>query len=325
MSKIAPHFTAPRTILADVVPLPMPYSIQVEVSQLCNLKCNYCMHGLLDQGKKKRKVMAWDTFNKMCDRIEEFGGKLKTVNFAGWGEPLINPHIDAMIIELKRRNITENIAIITNGIYLSPSLSIPLVEAGVDHIRISMQGMSGRKYREITGSAIVFEVFVDNIRTLYENRRRCKVYVKIADTALDEGDEEKFYKTFDGICDSMYVEKIRPMFQENAQDGKLISKYGDEHEPVICCPQPFFMMSVEADGTIMPCCNYYDPAEFGNIWDTSLKREWESRWMRQFRTKLFNRKSQRIFPICRSCPMPDAIFTPGDELDYKKKEILERL
>jgi len=325
MSTIRPHYSKDRTILADVVPLPAPFSIQAEASQICNIKCNYCMQSFIVQ--KHKQQMKLSTFKTLCLRAKEFDTKLKQFNFAGWGEPLINRELPDMINHLWEGNVTENIAIITNGLLLTPGLSLRLVDAGTDHVRISLQGMTSEKYCEISGKGIDFTALVDQIRFLYKHKRDCQISVKIADIALAAGEEELFYETFESITDGMYVESIRPMFDQNKQDGKMISKYGKEHSPVIACPQPFFMMSVTATGDILPCCSYYDPTKFGNIRGTSLRKVWESEEMRRFQTMLLNgnRKEQKDYPVCRVCHMPDAVLTPGDELDARAEEIRRRL
>jgi radical SAM protein with 4Fe4S-binding SPASM domain len=264
-------------------------------------------------------------FAILCSLLRAFDKKIKQVNFSGWGEPLVNKELYTMIRHLKYCNVTESIAIITNGLLLQPDLSQKLVSAGADHIRISLQGMTKEKYWDVCGRVINFQTLVENITDLYKHKQGCQIYVKIADVALDEGEEELFYETFDKISDRMFVEKIRPMFHENTQDEKMVSKYGDVHTPVIACPQPFFMMSVTAKGDILPCCSFYNPTNFGNLFSNEMRNIWESKKMRDFRIALFDRKEQDAFPVCKDCLLPDAIITPGDELDHKRKEILERL
>lgn len=323
MSKIGPHFLRERKVLADVVPIDTPFSIQIEASQVCNIKCSYCLHSFTKQDKPA--LMSFNMFAILCSLLRAFDKKIKQVNFSGWGEPLVNKELYTMIRHLKYCNVTESIAIITNGLLLQPDLSQKLVSAGADHIRISLQGMTKEKYWDVCGRVINFQTLVENITDLYKHKQGCQIYVKIADVALDEGEEELFYETFDKISDRMFVEKIRPMFHENTQDEKMVSKYGDVHTPVIACPQPFFMMSVTAKGDILPCCSFYNPTNFGNLFSNEMRNIWESKKMRDFRIALFDRKEQDAFPVCKDCLLPDAIITPGDELDHKRKEILERL
>jgi len=325
MAKISTQLSEHRAVLADAIPLKAPFSIQVEVSQLCNIKCNYCMQSFIKQ--KDNAMMSMDLFIRLCDEIGMLRARLKSVNFAGWGEPLMNKYLPAMIRHLHVRTTTDSIAVITNGLLLAPPTSRALVDAGTNHIRVSLQGITSKAYLKTCGKKIDFKKFVSQIRFLYKNKKDCQIYVKVADVALEPGEEEKFYEIFDPICDRMFVEKIRPMFKENESDGKLVSKYGGEHPPVICCPQPFYMVGITACGDILPCCSYYDPTRLGNISDKSLRGIWGGEGLKFFQRMMLLqiRKAQASYPVCKTCLMPDAIITPGDCLDDKAEEIRGRL
>jgi radical SAM protein with 4Fe4S-binding SPASM domain len=274
-----------------------------------------------------KELMTWDTFTKVVEQIKELDGKLKVINYAGWGSPLMSPILSSMIRYLKIADVAENIAVITNGLFLTPKTSRDLIDAGCDHIRISVQGMDSEQYLNVSSRKIDFNQFIENITWLYAHKKNCKVSVKIADVAIDESEESLFYETFENISDQMYVEHIRPMFPQNIQDGKCVSKYGHEHPHVGVCPLPFYMMSVKADGNILPCCSYSDPTNFGNIHNTTLKKVWESEEMKDFWKWLLETKRTDFdfYPVCTGCLMPDAILTPGDYLDDRAVEIRGRM
>jgi len=273
------------------------------------------------------KIMDMDTFDTLCYRMADFDDRLKQVNWAGWGEPLVNKNLPGMIDELRAYDITENIAVVTNGLLLEPSLSYDLIESGLNHLRISLQGMTSEKYKEVCGKGIDYEAFIENIRWFYNHKKDCQISIKIADVSLGEGERELFFDTFEPMADRVYVESIRPMFSQNKQDGMIISKYGEEHPPVSTCPLPFYMFSITAAGDILPCCAYSDPVGLGNIKDKSLKLLWEGQEMREFQIMLLSgqRNNQNRYPVCCHCLMPDAILTPGDNIDVKAKEITRRL
>jgi radical SAM protein with 4Fe4S-binding SPASM domain len=161
------------------------------------------------------------------------------------------------------------------------------------------------------------------------NKRNCYVYVKIADIALKKGEEELFYSRFADISDRMFIENIRPIF-ENSKNSveveKSISKYGQFHSPVIVCPQPFFMMNVTPEGDVYPCCAYFDPTNFGNLRDKSLKEIWSGSAMKEFQIMMLRkeRKTRNSFPVCRDCTIPDVVMLPEDDLDSHTEEILLR-
>lgn len=326
MSSTTPHYNLNRTILADVVPLRTPYTIQCEVSQFCNLKCNYCMQSFT--GHIGKRMMTREAFWQLCEQIKGFDDKLKQVNFSGWGEPLINPWLPVMIQHLKECGVTENIAIVTNGLLLTHELSLKLIAAGVDHIRISLQGMTAERYKEVSSCDMDYLKLVDNIRFLYNHKEDCQVSIKLADVNMDEQEEAAFYETFSEWADRTYIEYIRPVFKENGiEDGKHASKFGNNHPPVIACSQPFFMMVVMATGDISPCCSYYKPEDFGNIKDTTLRKMWESERMKWLWEMMLSkkRKDQNRYPVCQTCMVPDVVMMPEDELDGREDEVRSRL
>ncbi len=319
------HYNENRSILADVIPLSTPYTVQIEASQRCNLRCNYCIQALPTD--KFRGLMPFHTFTETLDQIKDFPQKLKQINFSGWGEPLMNPDLPDMIEELKTCNIAENIAIVTNGTLLTPAKSLDLISSDVDHIRISLQGMTSARYKEVCLKTVDFSNLIDNIDFLYANKQDCQISVKLADMALDPEEEKLFYETFGPIADRVYIECIRPIFPQSTQDGRWISKFGNDHPPVIVCPQPFFMLSVTANGDIFPCCAYQDPADLGNVCKSSLEEAWKSSELRRFRKMLLNgtRKRQGKYSACRQCNIPDVVTMPKDELDSRANELKERI
>jgi cyclic pyranopterin phosphate synthase len=322
MTYSEPHYKEGRSILADVVPLKTPFSIQIEATDYCNLRCNYCIRS----AKKGSTMMTNSIMKSLVEEIGEFEEPLRQVNFSGWGEPLMNPLLPNFISLIRTHQAAENIAVVTNGLLLNRSISESLLESGVNHIRISLQGINSAKYREISGIRMDFESLRNQIKSLHSlSAGRCEVSVKIADIALAPGDESKFYELFDGICDRMYIENIRPVFTPD--DGRHISKFGIEHPPAKVCPQPFFMLSVTAAGDVLPCCSHYDPTYFGKIEDVSLRKLWTGRQMYAFRMMMLGggRKDQNVYPACRDCTIPDVVVAPEDELDSKAKEIEGRL
>ena len=90
-----------------------------------------------------------------------------------------------------------------------------MISSGVDEIRISLQGLDANKYKEVCGVEIDFDKFVANLTYLYEHRRQCKIYMKIADVALPDVDNRAdLQRIFGNISDGLYVEHILPIFDE---------------------------------------------------------------------------------------------------------------
>ena len=76
--------------------------------------------------------------------------KVGRVLFTGLGEPLANPKIPDMIRRLAEAHVTDRIEIVTNASLLTHEMTDRLLEAGLTYLRISLQGLSAEKYKEIS-------------------------------------------------------------------------------------------------------------------------------------------------------------------------------
>jgi radical SAM protein with 4Fe4S-binding SPASM domain len=321
-----PHYSENRTILADAIPLKTPFTIQCEISQYCNLKCNYCIQSFVV--KKEKVMMDFSVFQSLCQQIKEFGEPLKQFNFAGWGEPLINPRLPRMISLVKEMGIANNVAVVTNGLLLDMSWTESLVKSGLDHLRISLQGMTSKRYFDVAKKNMIFDHLVQKIRYFYEHKGQCQVSIKLADKELTPSEEMMFYNTFEHISDRSYIEYIQPIFTDKST--KVISKFGKIHPPVEICPQPFYMLAISATGNIIPCCSYYhphNPVPAHNIKEDNLKQYWEGQSLYGLRKMLLNsrRKHQKLYPVCKICRIPDVCILPEDNLSGKTIQIKRKL
>lgn len=332
-SEIKPAYGLERINLSKAVPLSVPFTVFLSVSTICNFKCKYCIQSIGATALSKKgftpEIMSWEIFLKAAEQIKGLNKKLKTLFLYGVGEPMCNKKLPEMIAHLKQLDVAEEIAFITNGSLLNRENSKALIDAGLDTLRISLQGLSAEKYREICDFNINYKKFIENIRFFYESKGKTNLYVKIPDVALDEGDEEKFYDTFGPISDRMFVEKIVPVFHEinyssMISDATVTDLWGNIHETRMVCPICFYTLTVYPNGDVYPCCMESDPAGLGNIKDTSLAAIWNGEKHKNF-LQLQLEKKRMSNHVCKHCTAPDTSAKIEDELDSNTEEILSRL
>lgn len=321
-----------RVPLNKVIPLDTPFSVYIFPTNLCNFKCNYCGHSLGHKEMKKKYdfdpiSMPLETYKKTIDQLAEFPRKVKVISLTGHGEPLVNKNLPEMVRYAKEKNVTEKIEFISNASLLTHESSEQLVEAGLDCIRISIQGLTSEKYYEVCNYKLDFDKFIDEIAYLYKVKKQCQIYVKIMDVSLDEGEEEDFYKTFENICDRMFIEKCKPVYSgvESTQDIDIsVDRYGRKHKPRLVCPFPFFMLGILPTGDVEPCEAIYKPEILGNVNNDTLLNMWNGEKMKEFRLMQLN-KNRFDNPMCASCCAPDDVSHPEDELDEFTEEIINKL
>ena len=321
-----------RVPLAKAVPLDTPFTMNIFPTNACNFRCSYCAQSL---GKEylqreyafKYETMPLEIFRKAVGQMKAFPRPFKLVSFMGHGEPLLHRDLPEMIHLLREAGVARRIEIITNGSMLTHELSEKLVAAGLSALRISLQGITAEKYEKISNVTLNFEKYMDELRYFSSYRRDCKLFVKVVDTSLDEGEEKKFYELFGDIADRMYVEQIKPVYAgvnytEDVQQV-AVDRYGNMHEKRMVCPLTFFMLSLWPNGDIVPCDAIYKPVLLGNVQQDTLQDMWQGEKLKEFQ-RMQLRKQRNNHKDCQKCCAPDDVSHPLDALDKDAELILEK-
>lgn len=332
MAEIKPLAGLERQCLKDVIPLRTPYAVYIFPTNLCNFMCNYCGHSLgLSEMKKEYDLcaenMSIDTFQRVLDQLKEFPDQLKVISLTGHGEPLVNRELEQMVAYAKKSKVTKRIETISNASLLTHERSEQLVDAGLDCIRISLQGLSTEKYQEVCKRKIDFSKLVEEIQYLYNHRKQCEVFVKIMDTVLEEGEEDTFYRMFHSISNRMYVERCRPVYSGVGLTEQMecqADRYGRKHDPRIVCPLCFYMMGIHPNGDVTPCETIYKPLILGNVYEDTIIHMWNSEENKAFQ-KMQLRKERFQNGGCARCCAPDDVAHPEDVLEGNEEELLKRL
>lgn len=321
-----------RTCLQDVLPLDTPFTLLVEVSRLCNFKCRFCPQSEKDKFLFfEKNLLPLEDFKEIISQLRDFPQKLKKVYMHGTGESLLNPELPEMIRLLKQSGTTESIDLTSNGALLTESQGKSLVDAGLNHLHISVEALSSEKYREITGIGNVdFEEFVDKIRAFSAQRRGCRLTIKIAQTSLDgDSDQERFLALFSPLCDEIFVEQIYPIWPNFQPPASVCSEkgsagqYGQTVQEKRVCPQIFTVLAVKCDGSVSPCSvDWANQVSLGNIHTGRLRQIWEGEQLRLLRqTHLTEGRMQH--PCCASCGLPK--YSCVDNLDAYAPELLHKI
>lgn len=319
-----------RANLNEVIPLETPFSVTIEPCNICNFSCEFCPTGdknLIESVNRQSAVMSFQLFTKIVDDISCFPNKLKKVFFHKDGEPLLNKNLPKMIEYAKKHNISEEYWLTTNGSLLNEKTSLELIDSGLDLIRISVEAVSNEGYKKISKVDFNYDKLVENIKFLYDNRKQCRIYVKILDTGLTEEEKNKFVNDFKSISTDITIDLLSGWSNSEVKDFTLGTKpklNSDKEKFIVkeVCPYPFYNLVVNSDGTVCNCCcDWSHNTIIGDAKKQSLMEIWNGQEMFDFR-KMHLKKQRNKNKACRSCY---AIKTLPDNIDDYAEEILERL
>lgn len=165
-----------------------PRRVHLSVSTACNYKCVMCAFhsprnvgcelppewGEIPVGFKqaenlRKDVMKLEHFVSIIDDLSEMG--TETIVLTGFGEPLVNRHIDEMLRYISGRGMGCNI--VTNGLLLDEKNREAMIAARVDVVHVSLNSASPDVYSKIHTNmpADGFNQVVSNIKALDAARR----------------------------------------------------------------------------------------------------------------------------------------------------------
>ncbi|MDO5556025.1 MAG: radical SAM protein [Clostridia bacterium] len=110
-----------------------PLTVGWDITHMCNLRCKHCYAAA---GKIGEKEFSLEEIKSIVDELDKLGTIL--IALAG-GEPLMRKDICEIISYIKGKGI--EIFLNTNGTLITEEKLLKLLEAGLTHIEISVDGL----------------------------------------------------------------------------------------------------------------------------------------------------------------------------------------
>jgi radical SAM protein with 4Fe4S-binding SPASM domain len=315
-----------RTKLEEAIPIDVPFLVFLDPADICNFQCKFCPTGnraLIKKINRNSGLMDFDLYKKIIDDLCEFEKPVKVLRLYKDGEPFIHPEFAGMVRYAKERGCALQVDTTTNGSLLNPEKNLELIEAGLDKLFISLEGLSDEFYKEFTGSNLKFDELVENIRHFYENRKNCIVCIKIIGDYLSEEEKDRFFNIFGDIADRIFIEHVAPCWPKFEMSGVTpnseVGIYGQEIKEVQVCPYIFYSLSINSDGTVSLCfLDWSRKLIIGDLKSENFKAVWNGDALFEYR-KMHLMKRRKDHPICTVCGqlshcLPDDIDPCADKL-----------
>jgi len=320
-----------RTKLETVIPLSVPFIINVDPADICNFQCKFCPTGdrklMAKTPGRSHGIMDFELYKKIINDICEFEKPIKVLRLYKDGEPLLNPRLVEMIRYTKEKRCAERIDTTTNAVLLNPKKNTELIATGLDRINISIEGINAQQYWEFSKCKVDFEKLVENIRHLYENKKQCEIIIKINGDILSEDDKKKFYEIFGDIADGVYIEHIMACWPEfgikEVEVNQELGLYGQPIKEIQVCPYVFYSFSINSDGLASLCfLDWSRKLIIGDAKKESVKDIWNGDKLSEYQ-KMFLQKKRKNHNICGGCGQMSHGLP--DNIDDYAEELLDKL
>lgn len=282
----------------------LPYSLFLEPSSYCNLRCPMCLK-LQKNSPFDNRNMSIEEYNKI---MQEVGPTALTIRFWNYGESLINKDIFKMIKIAKEYKIFTVLS--TNGILMDKYASKNLLESGLDFLIISFDGASKKTYEKNRKNGS-FEKILKNIKDFMEikkNMNKKDILVSIQFIIMNNNEKEvekikKIAKNFN--ADKLMLRVLNVVSEEgkkllpNKKEYKETDVKKQSKQNINFCSNVWEETVINSTGSITPCC--MDAAieyEFGNIFKEDFKDIWNGERYVEFRKNILDNISK--IKICNT-------------------------
>lgn len=311
-----------------------PIYMEVSPCGACNHRCVFCAYDYIKYPNRKLNI---DKFKEFTTQIAKAG--LKSMLFAGEGEPLLHPQIDEMISHAKFNGI--DCGMFSNGALLKPELAKKILP-NLTFLRFSFNAGNKETYDKIHTShksSSDFDKVVSNIKSANQIRKNEGLSVDLGSQFVLL--KESVNSLFDAIIAMRdagvdYI-SIKPFVLQNenqlyknnsyfSKDEldeliKKASEFSNENFKVLFRQNAFenygkrgyshcygcsFITALNSAGDLASCLPYWDKKEFvyGNINEQSFDEIWNSQKRKDIKNFLQNKlNAHSCPPNCR----PNAI------------------
>lgn len=274
-----------------------PFSVQIELTEGCNLFCKFCGIRGIRKKPNEFKFMSLDMSERIAKQISMAKWKSR-IEFAMHGEPTLNPKY-LKIIKIFRNHLPQNqLTLLTNGAGLVRSPREKINELFFNGINII--GIDDYKHNPFS-KKIKFQVEGEEYPGCESPHKKFKITTKKVIYIKDIQDAESGgHSILNNHCGCASPQLLSPMKKR--------------------CAKPFRELSIRWDGKIAICCNDWRGHYYcGEVQEEShLEDIWDGKEFNIARKLLYHRN--RNFIPCKYC---DALsYRIGFLPDQKGKETL---
>ncbi len=302
MEKIDQHTHVSKEKL--ILHPPFPDAIKIEITGRCNYNCSFCA-----QKSSLRKI--GDIDRNFLYRIlwEAKSVGVKEIGMFLLGESFIVKELAEYIRYAKEIVGIEYVFITTNGSLCTPERMVPIIEAGLDSIKFSINAGTREKYNKIH-CCDKFEDVLLNVKWLCKYKEENSIdslRTCISSILIPEDEEElrSFEKNMNQYVDDFY---FLPLYNQAGHIGgkeytKIVGNPGRYENMVkpIPCWALFNAAKITWNGWLTACCFDHDEKfEIADLNKVSLSEAWNNSKFVSMREEHLEKKISKE-SLCAKC------------------------
>ncbi|MGO9013561.1 MAG: radical SAM/SPASM domain-containing protein [Dissulfurispiraceae bacterium] len=278
-----------------------PLQLDFQLNNRCNYRCPICYWSNPEQLQDSLEPPTEFPFAEFC-RIVTQGmqsGYLKVINFEGLNEPLLKKDLPDYISFAKKAGVID-LTLHTNGLLLDDEWSKRLIQSGLTRLMVSIDAFSQETYYKVRGSR-KYTAVLKNILNFLKLRKEMNAVLPILRVSfvfqpVNKHEVDDFREYWEQYADYILIQPLIDM-TSLVHDDDYKNVEGE------FCSQPFYRMSIKANGDVFPCCcsiGHVQLSDGGNVFREDISQLWRRESFERIRRLM---KAGRYYeiPACKIC------------------------
>jgi len=282
---------------------PFPREVFFDISNACNHTCVFCSNPKITKRANMSKELAF----RLLRECKENG--TTDVGLYATGEPFLRNDLAEFVRYAKGIGI-EYVFITTNAALATPERAKPVLDAGIDSVKFSVNAGTRESYKKIHGSDD-FDKVIEHIKWFHayreKNGLKCGLYFSMVPTRLTEGEwpilrdllapytDDENLRSCSNQGGNMYENNKTETIDKDNILGSMLpgQKLGK-------CPDPFFRCTITPQGFLTTCCvDYQNYLCVADLNETTLKEAWHNDHYVKLRERHMSGDLKGL--ICHNC------------------------
>ena len=328
LKKIVRNIVQPDSVPRQKLgPGSKPKMLSIEPTARCNLNCPFCLvgqqnslksteHDLLPSGMGD---MNWNLFEKIVVDAVNFG--IETLQLHFQGEPLLCKRFSDMVRVAKEAGLRTQA--FTNGLPLTERKADEIIQAGLDHLRFSVDGATQETY-ELNRVGGEFDKVYRNMDMMVKRKKRWKSKINLMWQFIALRNNEHEIETARRMAQAIDITFFVKTFAESVPE--LVPRNPELRRELLLkpCKDIYRATFVFYTGEVVVCC--YDlegQYVVGDLNKQTLEEVWASEKFQSIRHRINNAESNPAGEpeICKNClkwtlkdSLPKNSLTEGDSV-----------
>lgn len=273
----------------------LPKKVNFDICTFCNHKCVFCSN---EDKRTLKDMVSLNDFRNVMNNITKYLD-IKELGLSAKGEVLINKDLVNIINYSKKVFKIPYVYISTNGALLTEELTNDILTAGLDSIKLSINGIEENDYHKIHQKND-FKKVIENLKFLIKQKKENFPNLKILISAIIDIPKKDIEEAFSSILkdDIKYINNI---LKYDINFTPKFNNFSIDYHKLKPCPLIERDIYIDSDCRLGLCCkDYFKEFDFGSLLTNDFLKLYNSKQMEDIR-QMHKNQNFKENHFCTKC------------------------